>query len=126
MIQLWGHPGADSGVLVLIPREFLDRNLTRQLLGYFPTHHLLGGGGGVKRPQPITREPIAEARRARLQTKACDKTLQLSSLKFNFEVTGQVKGKDRKLDHQQDGPRDFVFGISHNDGKDCAKSITAT
>ena len=64
--------------------------LTRQLLGYFATHRLLGGGG-VKRPQPITREPIGAAKRTRRQTKERDETLQMSTLKLNFEVTGRVK-----------------------------------
>ena len=54
-----------------------------------------GGGEGVKRPQPITREPMAAARRARRQTKACDKALLMSTSNFNFEVTGQVKVKSK-------------------------------
>ena len=40
---------------------------------------LAGGGEGVKGPQPITREPIATARRVRRQTTAGDKTLQMST-----------------------------------------------
>ena len=47
--------------------------------------------GGVKRPQPITREPIGAAKRTRRQTKERDETLQMSTLKLNFEVTGRVK-----------------------------------
>ena len=34
---------------------------------------------------------MATARHARRQTKACDKTLLMSTLNFNIEVTGQVK-----------------------------------
>ena len=64
--------------------------LTRQLLGYFATCHLLGGGG-VKRPQAITGDPIAAATRARRQTKARDKTLPMMSFNLHFEVTGQVR-----------------------------------
>ena len=34
---------------------------------------------------------MAAARRARQQTKACDKTLLMNTSNFNFDVTGQVK-----------------------------------
>ena len=54
-------------------------------------HPPLVGGGGVKRPQSITREPIAAAKRARRQTKARDKTLLMIGFNLNFEVTGQVR-----------------------------------
>ena len=36
-------------------------------------------GGDVKRPQPITREPLAAARQARRQTKGRDETLLMST-----------------------------------------------
>ena len=46
--------------------------LTRQLLGYFATRDLLGGGGGVKRPHVITRERMAAERRATRRSKVLD------------------------------------------------------
>ena len=69
---------------------YIKKSLTLQLLGYFATRHLLGGGRGVKRPQSITREPIAAATRARRQTKARDKTLPMICSNLNFDVRGQV------------------------------------
>ena len=84
-----------TGINILVTCKRLE--LTRQLLGYFATHHLLGEGA-----------LNAPARRARRQTKACDKTLQMSTYNFNFKVTSQVQIRsDIKLDLQQDALRDF-------------------
>ena len=83
-------PWRAGGSTILPLSLCCDTLLTRQLPGYFATHHLLGGRG-VKRPQPITREPMAAARRARRQTKDYDKTILVSTYNFNFEVTGLVK-----------------------------------
>ena len=38
------------------------------VVGVFHQLQLAGGGGGVRRPQPITPEQIAVARRTRRQT----------------------------------------------------------
>ena len=59
-----------SGHDIALRADFQNDRLTLQLLGYFATRQLLGGG--FKGPQSITREPIAAAARARRQTKARD------------------------------------------------------
>ena len=69
-----------------LPFSFFSGVLTLHLLGYFTTRHLLGGG--VKRPQSITREPIAAATRARRHTKVRDKTLPMMCFNLKFEVPG--------------------------------------
>ena len=72
--------------------HFLHCPLTRQLLGYFATRDLLGGGGGgVKRPHVITRERMAAERRATRRSKALDETILRHPLNFPNEVTYQVK-----------------------------------
>ena len=82
-------------------RDLLGFALSSQILfnpavaGVFRHAPLAGGGGGLKRPQPKTRELIVAARRARQQTKACDKTLQMSTYNFNFEVTSQIKVRSK-------------------------------
>ena len=71
---------------------------TRQLLGYFATRDLLGGGGGVKRPHVITRERMA-AETSDARSKALDETILKHLLKFSkwghVSSQGQVKGKNR-------------------------------
>ena len=52
--------------------------LTRHFLEYFVTRHLLGGGG-IKRYQPVTPEPIAAARRARRRWKTLRETLLMNA-----------------------------------------------
>ena len=73
------------------------QGLTRQLLGYFATRDLLGGGGGgrVKRSHVITRERMAAERRATRRSKALDETILKHPLNFPNEVTCQGQGQDK-------------------------------
>ena len=70
------------------------RGLTRQLLGYFATRDLLGGGD-VKRPHVITRERMAAERRATRRSKALDETILKHPLNFPNEITCQVKVRSK-------------------------------
>ena len=63
--------------------------LTRQLLGYFATRDLLGGG--VKRPHVITREQMSAERRTTRRSKAFDETTPKYPLNFPNEIPCQVK-----------------------------------
>ena len=61
-------------------------------------HPPLAGEGGAfyRRPQSITREPIAAATRGRRQTKARDKTLPMICFNLNLPVyasRGQGQGQ---------------------------------
>ena len=76
-------------------KKKIRKLLTRQLLGYFATRDLLGGGGGVKRPHVITRERMAAERRATRRSKALDETILMQPLNFLNEVTCQVKVKSK-------------------------------
>ena len=69
-------------------------HLTRQLLRYFATRDLLGGGG-VKRPHVITRERMAAERQATQRSKALDETILKHPLNFPNEVTCQVKVRSK-------------------------------
>ena len=75
------------------PPPLCRRGLTRQLLGYFATRDLLGGGGGVKRPHVITRERMAAERRAKRRSKALEETILKHPLNFPNEVRCQVNVK---------------------------------
>ena len=68
--------------------------LTRQLLGYFATGDLLGGGG-VKRLHVITRERMAAERRPMRRSKALDDTILKHPLNFPNDFTCQVKISQR-------------------------------
>ena len=70
------------------------RGLTRQLLGYFATRDLLGGGG-VKRPHVITRERMAAKKRTTRHSKALDETMLKHPLNFANEVPCQVRVRSK-------------------------------
>ena len=71
-----------------------NQTLTRQLLRYFATRDLLGGGG-VKRPHVITRERMVAERRATRRSKALDESILKRPLNFPNEVTCQVKVRSK-------------------------------
>ena len=87
-------PGSWKGKKVIKPSisDKVDKSdgFNPAVAGVF-RHPPLAGGGGVKRPQSITREPIAAATQARRQTKARDKMLPIIYFNLNFEVTCQVR-----------------------------------